>query len=245
MNKNDLCLEVAKKTGMSKADVSKAVDATLDAITDALKKNDDVRLVGFGTYSVTERSASRGAEPAHRRADQDPGVQARQVQAGQGSQRRPQLSRGPAASPLRAGREPRPVSRPGAARWCGRKASNLRHRRCKRRALPLSYARTRGRETRRCACGDQAGSPETIGDGGRLDSGGRLDYLQAIASGGVAQSVRALACHARGRGFKSRHSRHPLTGSIAPRRRRSAARRAPAELCTAAQPCEAALNDAS
>ena len=63
MNKNDLCLEVAKKTGMSKADVSKAVDATLDAITDALKNNDDVRLVGFGTYSVTERSASEGRNP--------------------------------------------------------------------------------------------------------------------------------------------------------------------------------------
>jgi DNA-binding protein HU-beta len=63
VNKNDLCLEVAKKTGMSKADVTKAVDATLDAITDALKKNDDVRLVGFGTYSVSERSATEGRNP--------------------------------------------------------------------------------------------------------------------------------------------------------------------------------------
>ena len=90
MNKNDLCLEVAKKTGMSKADVGKAVDATLDAITEALKKNDDVRLVGFGTYSVTERSASRRAQSAHRPADQDPGIEARQVQARQGPQGRPQ-----------------------------------------------------------------------------------------------------------------------------------------------------------
>ena len=63
MNKNDLVVEVAKKSGMSKADVSKAVDATLEAITEALKKNDDVRLVGFGTYSVTERSASEGRNP--------------------------------------------------------------------------------------------------------------------------------------------------------------------------------------
>ena len=63
MNKNDLVVEVAKKSGMSKADVSKAVDATLEVITDALKKNDDVRLVGFGTYSVTERSASEGRNP--------------------------------------------------------------------------------------------------------------------------------------------------------------------------------------
>jgi DNA-binding protein HU-beta len=63
VNKNDLVVEVAKKSGMSKADVSKAVDATLEAITEALKKNDDVRLVGFGTYSVTERSASEGRNP--------------------------------------------------------------------------------------------------------------------------------------------------------------------------------------
>jgi DNA-binding protein HU-beta len=63
VNKNDLCVEVAKKTGMSKADVGKAVDATLEAIMEALKKNDDVRLVGFGTYSVTERSATEGRNP--------------------------------------------------------------------------------------------------------------------------------------------------------------------------------------
>ena len=63
MNKNELVLEVAKKSGMSKAEVSKAVDATLEAITEALKKNDDVRLVGFGTYSFTERSASEGRNP--------------------------------------------------------------------------------------------------------------------------------------------------------------------------------------
>ena len=63
MNKNDLVVEVAKKSGMSKADVSKAVDATLEVITEALKKNDDVRLVGFGTLSVSERSASEGRNP--------------------------------------------------------------------------------------------------------------------------------------------------------------------------------------
>ena len=63
MNKNELITMVADKCGMSKADVSKTVDATLEAITDALKKNDDVRLVGFGTYTVTERGASEGRNP--------------------------------------------------------------------------------------------------------------------------------------------------------------------------------------
>lgn len=63
VNKNDLVVEVARKSGMSKADVTKVVDATLDAITEALKKNDDVRFVGFGTYTVAERSATEGRNP--------------------------------------------------------------------------------------------------------------------------------------------------------------------------------------
>jgi DNA-binding protein HU-beta len=48
---------------MSKSDVGKVVDATLDGITDALKRNDEVRLVGFGTYSVANRSATEGRNP--------------------------------------------------------------------------------------------------------------------------------------------------------------------------------------
>jgi DNA-binding protein HU-beta len=48
---------------MSKTDVGKVVDATLDGITDALKRNDEVRLVGFGTYSVANRSATEGRNP--------------------------------------------------------------------------------------------------------------------------------------------------------------------------------------
>lgn len=63
MNKNELVAAVADRCGMSKADVSKAIDATLDTITDALKQNDDVRLVGFGTYSVSSRSATEGRNP--------------------------------------------------------------------------------------------------------------------------------------------------------------------------------------
>jgi DNA-binding protein HU-beta len=63
VNKNDLIAAVAERCGMSKADVGRAVDATLDTITDALKKNDDVRLVGFGTLTVAERAASEGRNP--------------------------------------------------------------------------------------------------------------------------------------------------------------------------------------
>lgn len=63
MNKNELIAEVADRCGMSKADAGKAIDAMLDTITAALKKNDDVRMVGFGTLSVTERSATQGRNP--------------------------------------------------------------------------------------------------------------------------------------------------------------------------------------
>ncbi|GIX16582.1 MAG: transcriptional regulator [Rhodothalassiaceae bacterium] len=63
MNKNDLISKVAETTGLSKADAGKAVDAVFAAITDALKKGDDVRLVGFGTFSVAKRAASTGRNP--------------------------------------------------------------------------------------------------------------------------------------------------------------------------------------
>ncbi len=63
MNKNDLVAAVATGTGLSKADATKAVDEVFDQITVALKKGDDVRLVGFGTFAVTKRAASQGRNP--------------------------------------------------------------------------------------------------------------------------------------------------------------------------------------
>ncbi|MEM7021397.1 MAG: HU family DNA-binding protein [Pseudomonadota bacterium] len=63
MNKNELIAAVADETGMSKADVGKAVDATFSTIVEALRSKDDVRLVGFGTFNLTERSASQGRNP--------------------------------------------------------------------------------------------------------------------------------------------------------------------------------------
>ncbi len=63
MNKNDLVSLVADRTGMSKGDAAKAVEGVLDAIMHALQKGDDVRLVGFGTFSVGKRKASQGRNP--------------------------------------------------------------------------------------------------------------------------------------------------------------------------------------
>jgi len=62
-NKNDLVTAVANSTGLSKTDAGKAVDGVFDAITDALKGGEEVRLVGFGTFSVTSRAASEGRNP--------------------------------------------------------------------------------------------------------------------------------------------------------------------------------------
>lgn len=63
MNKNDLISSVAGDAGISKADATRAVDAVIGTVTKALKGGDDVRLVGFGTFSVAQRKASTGRNP--------------------------------------------------------------------------------------------------------------------------------------------------------------------------------------
>lgn len=63
MNKQDLIGAVAEASGLTKADSSKAVEAVFDSITGALKKGDEVRLVGFGTFAVSKRKASTGRNP--------------------------------------------------------------------------------------------------------------------------------------------------------------------------------------
>ena len=63
MNKNDLVATVADSADLSKADATKAVDAVFDAISAALAKGEEVRLVGFGTFAVATRAASEGRNP--------------------------------------------------------------------------------------------------------------------------------------------------------------------------------------
>ncbi len=63
MNKNELIAEVANTAGMSKADASRAVDGVFDSISASLTKGNEVRLVGFGTFSVAHRRASQGRNP--------------------------------------------------------------------------------------------------------------------------------------------------------------------------------------
>ena len=63
MNKNDLVSSVADSAGLSKADAGKAVDAVISSIQGALKSGDSVQLVGFGTFSVSQRKATKGRNP--------------------------------------------------------------------------------------------------------------------------------------------------------------------------------------
>ena len=63
MNKNDLVAAVANGANMSKADAAKAIDGVFAAITASLQSKEEVRLVGFGTFSVARRAASIGRNP--------------------------------------------------------------------------------------------------------------------------------------------------------------------------------------
>ncbi len=68
MNKSELVSAIATKAGLSKSDAKKALDATTEAIVDALKAGDKVALVGFGTFSVSERPARQGINPRTKEA---------------------------------------------------------------------------------------------------------------------------------------------------------------------------------
>lgn len=63
MTKTDLVNAIAA-TGLSKADSKKALDAVVGAISGALKEGDKVAILGFGTFSVNERPAREGINPA-------------------------------------------------------------------------------------------------------------------------------------------------------------------------------------
>ena len=63
MNKGELAAAVAQRTQMSRAQATEAVGAIFDAIGEALKKGQEVRVPGFGNFVVTERGASTGRNP--------------------------------------------------------------------------------------------------------------------------------------------------------------------------------------
>ena len=63
MNKNELIADVADRSGLSKADAARAVDGMISSVEATLKAGDEVRIVGFGTFSVVKRGARAGINP--------------------------------------------------------------------------------------------------------------------------------------------------------------------------------------
>lgn len=65
MNKTELIEKIAQGAGLTKADSKNALEATVKAIKEALIAGDKVQLIGFGTFSVNERPAREGVNPAN------------------------------------------------------------------------------------------------------------------------------------------------------------------------------------
>lgn len=63
MNKKELAAAVAERCSLSQADAVAALDATLDVIGESLAKSEEVRLLGFGSFTVTERPAGKRRNP--------------------------------------------------------------------------------------------------------------------------------------------------------------------------------------
>ena len=82
MNKNDLVSAVADAAGLTKADAGRAVDGVFDSIAGALKSGGDVRIVGFGTFSVASRAATTGRNPRTGETINIPAKNAVKIKAG-------------------------------------------------------------------------------------------------------------------------------------------------------------------
>lgn len=63
MNKSELITSIASKTGLTKTDSSKALDAFIASVSEEIQKGGEIRLVGFGTFGVSQRKATTGRNP--------------------------------------------------------------------------------------------------------------------------------------------------------------------------------------
>lgn len=84
MNKTEFIAAVAEKAGLTKADSKRALDAMTSVITEAMKKDDKVTLLGFGTFSVTKRTARQGVNPQTKKKITIPARKAVKFKAGSG-----------------------------------------------------------------------------------------------------------------------------------------------------------------
>jgi DNA-binding protein HU-beta len=84
VNKTELIAAVAEKAGLTKVDTAKAVDGVFEAVAEVLAKGGDVRLAGFGTFSVAHRKATTGRNPRTGAAIQIPASNLPKFKAGKG-----------------------------------------------------------------------------------------------------------------------------------------------------------------
>ena len=84
MNKAELTESVAAQTGLTKTDAGNAVDAVFDSIEGALSRGDSVSLIGFGTFSVSNRAARSGRNPRTGETIQIAASRAPKFKAGKG-----------------------------------------------------------------------------------------------------------------------------------------------------------------
>lgn len=82
MNKNDLVTKVAASAGLTKTDAEKAIEATFASITQSLKTGEEVRLIGFGTFAVADRAATKGRNPRTGQEIQIPATRSPKFRAG-------------------------------------------------------------------------------------------------------------------------------------------------------------------
>ncbi len=82
MNKSQLIDAVAEKAGLSKADAKKSVEAFVATVEDTLKAGDKLALVGFGSFSISERSARTGINPQTKATIQIPAKKVVKFKAG-------------------------------------------------------------------------------------------------------------------------------------------------------------------
>ncbi len=82
MNKTELIDKIAANAGLSKGDAKKALEASLDAIKEALVAGDKIQLIGFGTFSVNVRPAHKGINPANKQPIDLPAKKVAKFKAG-------------------------------------------------------------------------------------------------------------------------------------------------------------------
>lgn len=82
MNKTEFITSVAEKSGLSKADAKKAVDAFIETVSDEMKTGGKVSLLGFGSFSISERGERKGVNPATKQTITIPARKAIKFKAG-------------------------------------------------------------------------------------------------------------------------------------------------------------------